>query len=322
MTQSAVSHVLNVVLETKELTDTQLKTLRQTVWGDNFLSMDEADLIFKVNEAAVKKPVQWNDFFVSSMTTFLVRQNMPTGYIDASNAAWLMERIDHDGVLELETEFELLMNVLHIAESVPDRLELYALRQVRACVLEGRGYLADGRKLQPGVIEDRDVEILRKILYACGGDGGFGITQAEAELLFDLDELTQNQENHESWQDLFVGAVANYLMTLGAPVLPSIDEARRRQQWLESDTGITFNLKNSFAAWKSQRQEARQVSIFNDQSGIAEAEKVDLAEAQWLIARLNRDGKISPNEVALLDFLNRESPSLHQSLVDLIYKAA
>ena len=322
MTQSAVSTILTSVLDSKELTDTQLKTLRQTVWGDNFLSMDEADLIFKVNEAAVKKPVQWNDFFVSSMTTFLVRQNMPTGYIDAANAAWLMERIDHDGVLELETEFELLMNVMHIAESVPDRLEMYALRQVRSCVMEGRGYLADGRKLQPGVIEDRDVEILRKILYACGGDGGFGITQAEAELLFDLDEITQDQDNHENWRDLFVGAVANYLMTLGAPVAPSAEEARRRQDWLESDTGLTFNLKKSLGAWISQFKETRQVSVFDDVTGIAWAEKIDLAEAEWLIARLNRDGKLSPNEVALLEFINTESPSIHQSLVDLIYKAA
>ena len=322
MPNATFSAHFDEVLVSRELSDAQLRTIRRAFYDDGVMSADEADKMFKINDVAVKKPAEWNDFFVSALTDFLVRQVLPAGYVDTANAAWLMERIDHDGVLELETEFELLMNVLHLSESVPDRLETYALRQVVTCVLEGRGYLADGRQVKPGVIEARDVEILRKILYACGGDGGFGITQIEAELLFDLDEATRGQDNHESWQDLFVGAIANHLMTQGAPSVPSLEEAKRRQEWLMSSEGIRWNLIDSFKAWKSHREPGPAQSRFLDAAGNAEAERIDPAEAKWLIDRLNRDGVLSENEKALLAFLDRESPDIHATLQPLIIAAA
>ncbi len=322
MPNTTLNTLLTDVVSKNELSEAQLKSLRQLIWGDNYLSPDEADLLFKINDSVQTKPENWKDMFVNSLTTFLVRQTLPHGYIDAANAAWLMERIDHDGVLAIETEFELLMNVLHIAESVPERLEMYALRQVRSCVLEGRGYLADGRELSPGTIEARDVRILRRILYACGGDGGFGITRAEAELLFDLDEATRDQDNDESWQDLFVGAVANYLMTMGAPAAPDFDEARRRQDWLSSDQGIRWNLMSAFKAWRNQIDEGPVRSQFQDSQGRSSAEQIDPVEAGWLVERLNRDGVLSENEKALLAFLDRESPDVHASLRPLINAAA
>ena len=322
MSNTTLSTLLSDIAGDRTLTDAQLKTVRRAFYDDGMMSPDEADMMFKVNDTAVEKPAEWNEFFVGALTDFLVRQTLPKGYVDTANAAWLMERIDHDGVLAMETEFELLMNVLHIAESVPPRLEAYALKQVEACVLEGRGYLADGRELSPGVIEERDVEILRKILYACGGDGGFGITQTEAELLFDLDEATREKSNHVKWRDLFVGAVANHLMTMGAPKVSGIEEARRRQEWLSSSDGIQWNLKDAIGALKELWLNPKPQSQFLDQAGRQEAERVDPNEAQWLIDRLNRDDVLSENEKALLEFLNRECPEVHASLRPLISAAA
>ncbi len=313
---------LRQILDENILGEGDFHDLQRTVYEDGHVTLDEADLIFKINDQVDQRPEGWNAFFVGVITDLLVRQTLPRGYVDASNAAWLMERIDHDGLLKLETELELLMNVLSIAESVPERLEAYALRQVKACVLKSEGYLADGRKVEAGVIEARDVEYLRKVLYACGGNGGFGITQLEAEILFDLDEATQGALNDPAWTDLFVGAIANHLMTVGGPEVPSYEEARRRQNWLESASGLQWNLKKSFASWVGEARSYSPTSIFMDDEHILDAERIDPVEAAWLIKRLNRDGQLSPNEKALLKFLESESPAIHSSLKPLIDAAA
>ena len=51
-------------------------------------------------------------------------------------------------------------------------------------------------------------------------------------------------------------------------------------------------------------------------------EAVTLAEATWLAQRIGRDGRLTPNERALLMFLKAESPSIHPSLQALVDKAA
>lgn len=319
MASAQLSTLLNMVLEQKTLDQTMISKLRRQVYADGHVTTDEADKLFLINTSIEDISADWNAFFVGSMTDFLIRQTPPMGYIDESNAAWLMQRIDHDGVIELETEFELLMNVLHLADKVPERLELYALRQVKSCVLDGQGYLASGRELIRGQVGEYEVELLRRILYACGGDGGIGISKSEAELLFEIDEATQNTSNHKDWQDFFVKAIANHLMTMGAPNVPSIEEAHQRESWLKSGKGLEFNLVKSFQAWRNQHQVP--VSHWLNKGGIQTAEKVDAIEAAWLIERLNRDGVLSSNERALLTYLKAESPNIHDSLTTLIHAA-
>ena len=49
-------------------------------------------------------------------------------------------------------------------------------------------------------------------------------------------------------------------------------------------------------------------------------EAVTAAEASWLAERIGRDGKMSPNERALLAFLKTESPSIDPALQALVEK--
>ena len=54
----------------------------------------------------------------------------------------------------------------------------------------------------------------------------------------------------------------------------------------------------------------------------ASSEKVDVVEAEWLVERIGRDGKLHANEIALIEFLKEESPDLHPSLKPLLDKVA
>jgi DNA-binding response OmpR family regulator len=47
---------------------------------------------------------------------------------------------------------------------------------------------------------------------------------------------------------------------------------------------------------------------------MAEAAPITEDEAAWVVARIGRDGKLSKAEIALLQFIKANSPSVHQKL--------
>jgi len=323
MTNVNLGALLSRIEADSVVTADEIIKMRRSIWNDNVVTVVEADALFRINDNCQQKPVEWSDFFITGMTDFLVRQTMPTGYIDESNAAWLMQRISHDGVCETHTEMALLMNVLKHAQSVPTRLEQFALEQVKQSVLHGKGILARSGSLTPGAIGEIEVEIIRGILYACGSSGGNWITRDEAELLFDLSDATAEAANHSSWQDLFVAAMANHLMMLGNTDKVDMSEALRRENWLkETDKGISWNLGGAFKAWFGQREAPSMTYSILNSAGTTQAERITESEAEWLIERLNRDGKLSANENALLAFLRDDCPDIHESLMPLIRSAA
>jgi hypothetical protein len=72
------------------------------------------------------------------------------------------------------------------------------------------------------------------MLYAFGGDGNIAVTQQEASVLFDINDATAETENHPAWSDLFVKALANFLMATSGYQVPTRQEALRREAWLEA----------------------------------------------------------------------------------------
>ena len=218
------------------MTDTQLLELRRAFGADMEIDGREADVIFELDKLATK-PDGWADYFTLILTTYLVHQGQPQGYINDAMAAWLIARIDHDGVVETETELRLLINVLKVAQKPGDRLEAYALRQVLEAVKSGRGYVGQNQ-LNPGVIGQAELRLLRQVFYGVGSAGGMGISKMEAQHIFALNEATKGRDNDPDWQRFFVSAISNHLMMIAAPTPVPAEEVLRRKAWLESDEGI------------------------------------------------------------------------------------
>lgn len=116
--------ILKTARRENRLTDDQFLELRRTIFQDSKVCMEEADLIFAVDTNIEELPEGWNEFFVGALTDFLIRQTLPIGYVDPIHSSWLMERIEQDDHLAPATELELLLNILRLAEDVPDSLEL------------------------------------------------------------------------------------------------------------------------------------------------------------------------------------------------------
>lgn len=323
---------IDVMIKRGSITDADVMKLRSLTYADGCISPEEADVLFQLNDAGLTFTWAWNDYFIEAITDFLVNQAEPTGYVTAENARWLIDRVGRDGRVDTRTELELVINVIDRARWSPESLVRFALAQVRDAVLTGKGVLRNGTRLEPGVIGEAEVELLRRILYAFGGDGNVGVTRAEAEVLFEINDALVDDAPNPAWTDLFVKAIANSVMSVSSYAVPSREEALRRDAWLDYHTDLSpVGLVKKFTSGGASplagyrrltREESALDRLERQRIEMIVNEQVTEGESTWLIERIGRDGKVNENEAALLAFLRAESPDIHPALKDLIARYA
>jgi hypothetical protein len=318
------------------ITAQDVQTLRRDVFNDGVVSDEEAQMVFDLDHACAEKDDAWCAFYVDALTDYLVWQSDPRGYVSKAQADFLIKNLTHDGQIASGSELELLVNVIYWSKGCPESLPLLAIEAVHESIINpGRACYGKGRRC--GVIDEGDVELLRKVLYAGSSLGSMTITRREAELLFTLNNESIEADNHPSWSDLFVKGVANYLMwPQRTPERPCIDEARRREAWMDERRGVGNLLSGIGSAVfnGSMFEELRKFDPFGREtarntyaSRVAtgeaafQREKIDAPEAIWLKEQIASDGILHDNEIALLSFLKAESPQLDQALADLFDQA-
>ena len=281
--------------------------IRRVVWPDGKIDPAEADAIFDVNTSVKGSTPEWVDFFAEAISTFLVRQQTPVGYVDDAKASWLMARIDADGRVDSLGELTLLVKILEDATNVPETLKTYALKQIEQIVLTGTGPTRDGGSLDPGSINATEVKLLRRMLFAQASDGPGSISRAEAEMLFRIKDATLGSDNAPEWKTLFVQAVGNHLMAhnLYHPL------ARERAADLDAFMNDT---KSSVGGFLSRMDPVRgfgyvfgKREIVDEDAAIAADRAIDSGEEAWLKAEISADAKLDPLEEALLAFVAEES---------------
>lgn len=297
------------------ITETDVQALRRAYYDDGVIDAAEAETLFRLNQTCLKQDPAWANCLVEMVTDHIVNQVKPEGYITIDNANWLMARIAPKGVIESKIELELLVTVIDKARWSPQGLVTFALEQVKHAVIDGIGPLRAGKVLPAGAINEAEVELLKRILYAYGGDGNIGITRAEAEVLFDIDAATSAQSNAASWSDLFVKAIANCVMTASGYAPPSREQALAQEGWLQRrgdlapgavlGAAIRGGVSSILAAYRSQNSVERAVASLERQKiEIITSEEVLVASAEWLAAHIGRSGQLTPNERALLAFVH------------------
>jgi hypothetical protein len=315
-----------------------VEDLRQGVFKDSIVDKEEAEAVFHLDHACKTKDPSWTQFYVDALTDYFVWQAKPAGYVSEEQAEFLIDNIACDGRIDGASELELLLNVIHWARSCPEDLSLFVLEAVREAVLSPKSR-AFGFRGAPAVITAADVEIIRTLIYAGGGGGGFTVTRREADLLFDLNDASRPAKNAPGWQDLFVKAIANHLMfPRGAPEAADAEEILRRDAWLkergavgrlfkaiggsvaEGDVpvGKSWHEVDIFGSAAAREEREREESQLRE---ALEREAIDEEEAKWLIGRIRLDGVLQPNEQALLEFLKANAPSVPPSLTALFAKA-
>lgn len=291
--------VTAMIRQARALGPDETLALRRAVWPDGTISATEANILFELNHASSSASPEWVDFFVEAITALLVEQTEPRGYVSDENAAWLMQRIDHDGHVDTLAELELLVRVIERADNVPDDLKAYTLVQIKRIVLAGEGPTRHSDMLKPGCIGTTEVRLLRRVLYAAGGHAPAHISRAEAELLFAIKDATVQGDNAPEWQTLFVQALSLHILT--DPIYHALhrDEAARLDAFMNDTSssvgGFIGRMAGSFGR-KTAPVEPRNARA-------AAGPELSERKQDWLQAMVDRDGQLDPLERALLKAL-------------------
>ncbi len=318
------------IISRGSIKDSDVLAFRKMFYEDGITTAEEAEILFKLNNACKVANPSWAEFFVEAITDFIVFQAQPQGYVTGENAHWLIDRVSSDGNIDSKTELELVVNVLDKARWAPVSLVKFGLEQVKHAVISGTGPLRNGKHLASGEITEGEVDLLRRMLYAFGGDGHVAVTRDEADILFDIDEAVENADPNPAWTDLFVKAIANVIMATSGYAVPSREEALRQEASLEHPgqktsvlafllSMVRTNLASVQDAYHDQSAEERALARLEHQRiEIITNEAITEAEASWLAGRLGRDGRLSPSETALVAYLKQESPNIHPLLIEAV----
>ena len=298
------------VAEDGRVSADELLELRRSAWPDGVISKDEAEAIFALNRQLTERGPDWTDFFVEAIGEFVVNQIAPKGYVDDANAAWLMAQIHADGALGSMAELETLVRIFEIAKNVPQALKDYAIRQMEKAVVEGAGPTRQGGDLEAGNVNATEARLLRRAIFAPASDRAAGVSQAEAEMLFRIKDVTLTADNAPEWKQLFVQGVGNYIEGFATEAAQLDREKAIELERFMNDTSSSVGgfLMRMFGALPDSEgfQQARDGSsgVFADREADAATGKVITnAEQAWLDPKIDQDGKVDQYEQALLDFL-------------------
>jgi hypothetical protein len=327
----AVNKDVQAILERGAITAEDVKQLRQGVFWKGVVTDKDAESAFLLSDRlGADADASWAPFFIEALVDYVVQQAEPAGYVSQANADWLIDRIAHSGHVDGAAELELLVKTLETAKLAPVKLVRFALDQVRLGVLEGKGTIGRNRGASRGAVNEQDVELLRRVLYAFGGPGNTAITQQEAEVLFDINDATSELDNHPAWSDLFVKALANFMMASSGYQVPSRREALRREAWLDAPNGGVGGFMSQMlvgsleAVWANYRRETlSEPRRPADTSGVVIefGPRVTAEEANWAAGRIGKDG-LRENEMALINFLKSRGAHLHPKLAPILNLAA
>ena len=286
--------------------------LRREIWPDGAVSDREASALFDLNRVAEGAGPEWTGFFVEAITEYVVNQRPPRFYVDDETADWLIAEIERDGAAASATDLALVVKILEAALNCPERLKAWALARIEAAVLTGEGPTRNGAP-RPNVIDEAEVALLRRIVFAAGGDGACTVSAGEADTLWRLKDACLASDNAPGWKTLFVQGVANHLMAFDDYRPLAREEAARLDAFVadHKSSVLGFFARMGRAgpvrgARDLLHPEHERTAAEHD-SAVRAAAAITAGEQAWLDTHLHADDKIDPYEEALLAFLAEDA---------------
>lgn len=290
--------------------------LRRSVFGDGEVSVAEIDAVFSLADRAPGGDAEWLQFFAEVVADFYLREEDPQGYLTDDEFQSLKARVMRNGNANL-LEITLLVKIMETAVSTPTDFSAFCGEQIKDYILTKEG---------GPVVERSDAMLIRRYLFASGGDGNVGVTRREAELLFDINDATENAHNNPAWTELFVQGVVNHLMAHLGYTAPSREEAFRRNAWVRdhsTDVGgfLKRMMRGGLSGFKKQKSFAQEYEQKRE-AGVKEAAVVSKDEATWLASRIGKDGAFDTNERRLVERMRELEKDLPEGLKALLERAA
>lgn len=299
---AALADIVGRLKSSPTIAPDDVLAMRREVYGAAFVSRDDAEALIALDGAGGQGSPEWAAFIADVLEDYVVRQQDPEGFVDAAKADWLMRACA--GPLRLQGGIEALVRVLERAEGRPPALAAFVLAKVRD------GVIAAGR------VDAGAVALLKRCIFAGGGEDNIGVTREEADALFDVDRGCGASAD-DAWPAFFAQAIDDSLTAVSPFHLESRDDAARDQTWLASRPGLfdffkaaahkpDFHdaLRDIFDPYGAERDEWRAADARMDADEAAAAPVTD-DEAAWLVRRLS-EGPLTSAGRALVARLKGE----------------
>ncbi len=284
--------------------------IRRAVWPDGIVARAEAESLFELHRLARLTSLEWCDFLIEAIVDTMLNATEPKGYVDDDSAEWLIGQLDRGGGTIGTVELELVVKIVEKALNAPASLKAWALARIERCVLTGEGATRQSGDVRPGVVDEAEVKLLRRLVFAPGGDGALVVSRSEAEMLWRIKDSTLGAANAPGWKKLFVQAVGNHLMAYSSYKPLERTEAARLETFMNdrrsSVLGFLSRMRRPDFDGAARQLEGGE-SAERHISAVDEAAAVTPTERAWLRFNVARDGKRDEFEEALIRFLDEES---------------
>lgn len=301
--------------------------LRQAIYSDGLISAEEAERLIALNSTCPVHASAWHEVFQDALTDFVVNQVTPKGYVTQENAEWLISSIAPDGLVKSRKDLDIVVHIIDTARWSPEILIAFALSQIGHAVRSGHGPLNSFG--DAAVISDEDVELVRRMIYAFGGDGNVAVTRSEAEMLCDINDSLDPENLNEAWTELYVKAMANFLLANSGYSVPAREEALKTEAWVEERGELSpleliasitkLSLDDVLQAYRKQsREECAMARLDRQYRELVTDQALTRDESEWLAARLARDGRLTPAEIALMAYLKETAIDIDPRFEELL----
>lgn len=293
--------------------------LRRSIFANGVVCERELDAIFALGARAPEGDPEWPQFFAEAVADFYLREEEPQGYFTADEFDELQARIVGDGCAN-RIERALLVKLMETAIETPPEMSAFTGRELKSSILA---------KERPAVSKE-DVMLIRRWLFAAGGAGHVGVTRAEAEILFEINDAVKFGEATPAWGELFTQGIVNHLMAGLGYSASSREDAMARHAFISDhapDVGGLFSRMLSGVADALRGAEGKEESVYAQKArerdiAVETAAKITPEETSWLAARIGRDGELDKNERALIERMKELENELPDALKVLVERAA
>lgn len=312
-----LTELLTRLMRAGAVTDGDVMMLREAVWIDEAIAAPVVDALFKLNDQLTVRPPSWTDFFIEAVEYFLVDQSEPQGFVDQACADWLRQKIDKNGRVATLPEIELLVAVLERAENTAEDLKSFAYTQIENAIVSGEGPTRGDGTVRPRCVDAVEVELLRRLIFAGGGEGAVIVGPQEADMLLRIKDATLDGDNVTSWMRLFVQGLGNHLMAHSDYRPLSSEEAQRLNgfmndnspslarffsRMLPSNMMGTGTITDAFKTLFPRAEDRFAKRLALDTSHL-----ITPQEASWLKTHIAADSETDAYEKALLTFILDEA---------------
>ena len=304
--------------------------MRRNIYGKPAVTRaDFCKVLGEGRAAGANAPQEYGDLLSEVACDLIVNQVDPAKYISQADADWFMAQLGPDNGLSCRAEYEMLVDILREAVSVPAPLAAFAVAEMEKSVVSGHraGATVDHAA---GIVTHDDVEALRSAVFAATEGSSLHVTRTSAEALFHIAHATAGAANDPGFDDFFAKAVGNYLLGIANRWTPTAAEEVQKEKWLD-DKAPSFGgfLGSLFGGGKREVASVddlveRQFKAENDadSQAMAAASGIDAGEADWLLDHLTRVGALTSAEKQLLRFLKQESTTLPAALTAVMDRQA